>query len=117
MAPIIWGAGLTIVLRTLPLLILVRILASSLLTIFARALPSSTYAQAFLELPTPLRGLLSYLVFILTRWELRGYLRYRDMKRLGPDVVEAPRLKMRWPLNLDFISFWMHSRQTGEPIL
>jgi hypothetical protein len=114
MPQIIWGPGLTSVLRTLPPLILIPILASSLPTVFARALPSSTLAQAFLNLPTPLRGLLSYLAFLLTREAVSDYLRYRDRKRLGPDVVEAPRLKMRWPWNLDFIPYTLRIRKTGK---
>jgi hypothetical protein len=114
MPQLIWGPGLTTVLRTLPPLILIPILASSLPTVFARALPSSTPTQVFLDLPTPLRGLLSYLAFILTRRVIHDYLRYRDMKRFGPDVVEAPRLKMRWPWNLDFIPFALRIREIGR---
>jgi hypothetical protein len=116
MPRLIWGPGLTTVLHTLPPLIVIPILASSLPTSLARLLPITTLTQAFLDLPTPLRGFLSYLVFILTRKAARNYLRYRDRKRLGPDVVEAPRLKMRWPWNLDLILVTLRSQKTGELI-
>ncbi|KAG9121911.1 hypothetical protein FRC07_001943, partial [Ceratobasidium sp. 392] len=34
------------------------------------------------------------------------------MKRFGPDVVEIPKLEMRWPGNLDFIPHALNNRKT-----
>ncbi|KAG8706591.1 hypothetical protein FRC08_000954 [Ceratobasidium sp. 394] len=106
-----WGPGLAIVLRILPSFIVKQALACSLPTIIALNLPSSTATRVFLDLPTPLRFLLSYLAFILSRKIVNGYLHYKDMKTIGPGVVDAPKLKTRLPWNLDFIPYSIENRR------
>ncbi|KAF8598853.1 cytochrome P450 [Ceratobasidium sp. AG-I] len=113
--PIIWGAGLTIVLRTLPSLILPPVLISTLPSVLLSTIPPSSSpdaVQTFLALPAPLRALISLVVFTIMQSTLEKLRRKRDMKRLGPNVVEAPWMKMRWPGNLDFIPYIMHNRDT-----
>ncbi|QRW07226.1 cytochrome P450 family protein [Ceratobasidium sp. AG-Ba] len=111
MARIIWGPGLTIILRGLPKTILTPLIACSLPTILARQLPSSTPIETFLGLPTSLRAILSYLVFVLVRSAVRSHLYYGDMKKLGPNVAEVPKLRMRWPWNADLIPMVVKSQQ------
>ncbi|KAG8779170.1 hypothetical protein FRC12_024604 [Ceratobasidium sp. 428] len=111
MPQIVWGPGLTVLLRTVPPFILTRVLVCSLPSLVLRYLPPSAPAQAFLDLPTSLRALLSYVGFLLTRRAINGYLYYRDMRKFGPDVVEAPKLEMRWPLSLDLIPYAIDSRK------
>lgn len=118
--PIIWGAGLTTVLQSLPSLILPPLLVTTLPTILARSLPpeaSLDAVQAFLDLSASLRALLSLIVYVIAKRAVGDLMRRIDRRRLGPDVVEVPRMKMRWPGNLDFIPHIMHNRKTGEPFL
>lgn len=125
-SPLAWGAGLTIVLQSLPALIIPPVLAASLPTLLARFLlsksqsqpPSSSVAliQTFLDLPTFIRALISLALFTLGRQLINDERRRRDRVRLGPDVIEAPRMRMRWPWNLDFIPFVLNSREVGESI-
>ena len=112
---ITWGAGLSVVLRRLPSMIIPPVLAASFPTILARALsPESTpeAVQTFLELPAPVRVMISLLLLGVTRQVIKDYQRRADKKRLGPDVVEVPRVKFNWPGNVDFIPFVIHSRDT-----
>ena len=115
--PIVWGAGLTIVLQSLPSLVIPPVLISTLPTILARALPPSSSpdaVKAFLELPAPLRALISLVMYAAARKAVGEMRRRSDRKRLGPDVVEAPRMKCWLPGNVDFISEIIHSREVGE---
>lgn len=118
--PVVWGAGLTIVLQTLPSLVLPPLLLSTLPTILARSLPHSSSpdaVQAFLALPAPLRALLSLVVYAAARKAAGEIRRSKDKKSLGPDVVEVPRMKCWLPGNIDFISEILHSRAVGESFL
>ena len=118
--PIIWGPGLTLVLQSLPSLIIPPALISTLPTFVARALPPSSSpdaVQSFLALPALVRALLSLVVFAVARKAVDNLRRRRDRKRLGPDVVEVPRMNCWLPGNLDFISEFMHSHAVGESCL
>ncbi|KAF8600093.1 cytochrome P450, partial [Ceratobasidium sp. AG-I] len=110
--PIIWGPGLTLVLQSLPSLVIPPVLISTLPTFVARALPTSSSpdaVQAFLALPAPVRALLSLVAYAMMRKAVGEIRRTRDRKRLGPDVVEVPRMNCWLPGNIDFITEFMHS--------
>jgi hypothetical protein len=117
-APIVWGAGLSIVLRALPSLILPLLLVASLPSILVRALsPESSprFLRAFLDLPTLVQGISFLVVYVVSRRAVKNYQRHADRKRLGPDVIEVPRVKLNWPWNLDFIPLALNSRHVGKP--
>ncbi|CCO36068.1 Cytochrome P450 52A3 OS=Candida maltosa GN=CYP52A3 PE=1 SV=3 [Rhizoctonia solani AG-1 IB] len=114
-----WGAGLSIVLRSLPALLLppmTSILAPILLAkvIYPNSAPK--LLAAFLGLPMVVQIAACWAIFIVSRNIIREYQRRADRKRLGPDVVEVPRVKLSWPWNLDFIPFVIRSRESG-PVL
>ncbi|KAG8792970.1 hypothetical protein FRC12_004339 [Ceratobasidium sp. 428] len=111
MPRIIWGPGLTIVLRSLPLFILTQVAACSLPTLILRYLPTSTPIQTLLNLPVSLQALLSYLTILSARRLISTYRYRQDMKKFGPNVTEVPRLEMRWPWNLDFIPMSLDNRE------
>ncbi|KAF8600071.1 CYP63 cytochrome P450 monooxygenase-like protein [Ceratobasidium sp. AG-I] len=112
--PIVWGAGLTLVLQSLPSLLIPPVLISALPVILARTVPPSSSpdaVQAFLDLPAPLRALLSLVIYATARKAIGEMQRRSDRKRLGLDVVEAPRMKRWLPGNIDFIPEIVHSRE------
>ncbi|KAF8600072.1 CYP63 cytochrome P450 monooxygenase-like protein [Ceratobasidium sp. AG-I] len=111
--PIIWGPGLTIVLRSLPSLVLSPILIATLPTVLARALPPSASpdaVQAFLALPAPVRALLSLVTYAVIQHAAGKLNRRRDRKRLGPDVVDVPAVKFRLPGNVGYIPYVIQNR-------
>ena len=115
--PIIWGPGLTIVLQSLPSLVLSPALIATLPTILARALPPSASpdaVQVFLDLPAPLRALLSLVVYAVAQHAAGKLKRRIDRRSLGPDVVEVPVVKFRLPGSLDVIPYLMRNRKIGE---
>ncbi|CCO35695.1 hypothetical protein BN14_09813 [Rhizoctonia solani AG-1 IB] len=110
-----WGAGLSIVLRSLPVLLLppmVSILAPILLAkvIYPNSAPK--LLETFLGLPKVVQIAACWVTFIVSRNVIREYQRRADRKRLGPDVVEVPRVKLSWPWNLDFIPLVIRSRES-----
>jgi predicted membrane metal-binding protein len=112
-----WGAGLSIVLRSLPVLLLppmVSILAPILLAkvIYPNSAPK--LLETFLGLPKVVQIAACWVTFIVSRNAIREYQRRADRKRLGPDVVEVPRVKLSWPWNLDFVPLVIRSRESGE---
>ncbi|CAE6429552.1 unnamed protein product [Rhizoctonia solani] len=109
--PFVWGAGLSIVLGSLPSLVLPPALAASLPWVLERTLPPGSAPELlslFLELPVAVRTILALGILTIVRKIVARYRRYLDRKRFGPDVVEVPRVKLKWPLNLDFIPFDMN---------
>ncbi|CAE6421434.1 unnamed protein product [Rhizoctonia solani] len=107
-SPIVWGAGLSIVLSSLPSLVLPPTFAASLPWILERTLTPDLipeFLRLFLELPTTVRTILALGILASARHIIRGYQRRLDRESLGPDVFEVPRVKLKWPLNLDFIPF------------
>ncbi|KAJ1305082.1 hypothetical protein OPQ81_000122 [Rhizoctonia solani] len=107
-SPIVWGAGLSIVLDSLPSLILPPAFAASLPWVLERALPADSVPELlrlFLDLPITIRGTVALGVLVIVRKILGDYQRRLDRQSFGPDVVELPRIKLKWPLNLDFIPF------------
>ncbi|KAH7338413.1 cytochrome P450 [Rhizoctonia solani] len=105
-SPIVWGAGLSIVLGSLPSLILPPAFAASLPWILEQTLPPDSvpeFLRLFLELPTAVRTILALGILTSARQIIQRYQRRLDRKSLGPDVVEVPRVRLKWPLNLDFI--------------
>ncbi|CAE6500583.1 unnamed protein product [Rhizoctonia solani] len=111
-----WGAGLSIVLRTLPALLLTPvavILAPTFLARIASPDSSPKPLRDFLDLPVIVQATAIWIAFKISRGIIGEYQRRADRKRLGPDVIEAPRVKLNWPWNLDFIPFVMRSRASG----
>ncbi|CAE6440604.1 unnamed protein product [Rhizoctonia solani] len=105
---IVWGAGLSIVLGSLPSLFLPPAFAAALPWALERTLtPNSLpeFLRLFLDLPIAARTLLALGVLAAIRKVLGEYQRRLDRKSFGPDVVDLPRIKLKWPLNLDFIPF------------
>ncbi|CAE6385525.1 unnamed protein product [Rhizoctonia solani] len=110
-----WGAGLSIVLRSLPSLLLPPAAAALAPTLLAQLVTLDCSPRAlkeFLELPKSIQAAILWVAFVLSRRTIREYQRRVDRKRLGPDVIEVPRVKLNWPWNLDLIPFVLHSRQT-----
>ncbi|CAE6395026.1 unnamed protein product, partial [Rhizoctonia solani] len=68
--------------------------------------------KEFLGLPAIIQTAILWMTFVFSRKVMKEYQRQADRKRLGPDVIEVPRVKLNWPWNLDLISFVMHSRET-----
>ncbi|KAF8686502.1 cytochrome P450 [Rhizoctonia solani] len=107
-SPINWGAGLSIVLGSLPSLVLPPALAVSVPLLLEQALPrdsASEFLRLFLDLPTAVRSIIALGVLAIIRTSIGRYQRQLDRKKFGPDVVEIPKIKLKWPLNLDFIPF------------
>jgi hypothetical protein len=112
-----WGAGLSIALRSLPSLVLPPALAASLPSILARVLSSESsprFSRAFLDLPAPVQAIISLVLYVVCRSAVRDFHRYIDRKRLGPDVIEVPRVKGNWLWNLDLIPAVIKSREVGK---
>ncbi|CAE6394302.1 unnamed protein product [Rhizoctonia solani] len=106
--PFVWGAGLSIVLSSLPSLVLPPAFAASVPWILERKLPPDSapeFLRLFLELPVALRSILALGILVVVRKIILTYRRNLDRKSFGPDVVEVPRVKLKWPFNLDFIPF------------
>ncbi|CAE6471441.1 unnamed protein product [Rhizoctonia solani] len=112
-----WGAGLSIVLQSIPALLLPPVASVLAPTLLARVVsPSSTpkLLELFLGLPVVVQTATFWVAFLISRSIIRDYQRRADRKRLGPDIVEVPRVKLSWPWNLDFIPFMIRSRESGE---
>ncbi|GAB1522864.1 Protein kinase alk2 [Rhizoctonia solani] len=110
-----WGAGLSIVLHSIPSLVLppgVAILARNILSRAILTGSSPWVLKEFLGLPAIIQTAILWMTFVFSRKVMKEYQRQADRKRLGPDVIEVPRVKLNWPWNLDLISFVMHSRET-----
>ncbi|KAH7339083.1 cytochrome P450 [Rhizoctonia solani] len=118
-----WGAGLSIVLRTIPVLLLTPvtvIIAPTLLARIASPDSSPKPLRNFLGLPVIVQAVAFWIAFKISHGIIREYQRRADRKRLGPDVIEAPHVKLNWPWNLDFIPFVMRSRASdysGAPFM
>ncbi|ELU38866.1 cytochrome P450 monooxygenase pc-3 [Rhizoctonia solani AG-1 IA] len=116
-SPITWGAGLSIVLGSLPSLVLPPALAVSVPLLLEQALPrdsASEFPRLFLDLPTAVRSIIALGVLAIIRTSIGRYQRQLDRKKFGPDVVEIPKIKLKWPLNLDFIPFDTNVMQNGK---
>lgn len=61
-----------------------------------------------------LSALVILTIYVSLRRIGRAIRRRNDRKSLGPDVVEAPRIKKRLPWNIDWIPEAMNARRTGE---
>jgi hypothetical protein len=112
-----WGAGLSIVLSSLPNLLIPPVTIILVPTLLARIL-SPDYSPwgvgNFLKLPAYMQTAILWVLFVFSRRTIREYQRQTDRKRLGSDVIEVPRVKLNWPWNLDLIPFIMRSRETGR---
>jgi hypothetical protein len=116
-SPITWGAGLSIVLGSLPSLVLPPATAISLPWALEKALPlhlTPEWLSLFLDLPTTVRSIVALGLLAVVRSFIGGYRRRLDRKRFGPDVIELPKIKLKWPLNLDFIPFDSNIMQNGK---
>ncbi|KAF8713807.1 cytochrome P450, partial [Rhizoctonia solani] len=68
--------------------------------------------EAFLGLPFVVQVATFWFAFVALRSFIQDYQRRADRRRLGPDVIEVPRVKLSWPWNLDFIPFAIRSRES-----
>ncbi|CAE6510897.1 unnamed protein product [Rhizoctonia solani] len=114
-SPIIWGAGLSIALGSLPSLVLPPAFAAALPSVIDRSLPfdSASELKSFLRLPIIIRTIIVLGILAIIRTISGEYRRGLDRKRHGPEVVEVPRVKLKWPFNLDFIPFDMGIMRNG----
>ncbi|KAJ1302922.1 hypothetical protein OPQ81_003220 [Rhizoctonia solani] len=116
-----WGAGLSKVLRSIPTLLLPPMATILAPTLLHRAVPpnsSPKFLIMFLALPSIVQITALWVTFVICHRTLREYQRRTDRKRLGPDVIEVPRVRLSWPWNLDFIPYVIRSRKSdycGEP--
>ncbi|KAF8754671.1 cytochrome P450 [Rhizoctonia solani] len=111
------GPGLPVVLRLVPGLLAPPAFIYLGLVIGCQTQKGieSDYLQRCITDPT-LRALFFPLALALysSLSSLVRYLRRRqDRRRLGPDVIEAPRIKKRLPGNIDWIPEALHMRETG----
>ncbi|ELU38865.1 cytochrome P450 monooxygenase pc-3 [Rhizoctonia solani AG-1 IA] len=111
------GPGLPVVLRLVPGLLAPPAFIYLGLVIGCQTQKGieSDYLQRCITNPT-LRALFFPLALALysSLSSLVRYLRRRqDRRRLGPDVIEAPRIKKRLPGNIDWIPEALHMRETG----
>ncbi|KAF8603624.1 cytochrome P450 monooxygenase pc-1 [Ceratobasidium sp. AG-I] len=97
---IVWGPGLPIVLRRLPGLVLPPLAAFALATTLIR----SNVLRISRVSPIPLAGSI-WLLYKVTMQLIVAASRRNDRRKLGPNVVEVPKVKMNWPWNIDFM--WM----------
>ncbi|KAG9128415.1 hypothetical protein FRC07_013755 [Ceratobasidium sp. 392] len=105
MSLLVWGPGLSPVLRSLPSLILPPAASFALST-----------ALTNFEVVHVHRGSLTVAVWVLYKVAdniLVAARRRRDRIRLGPDVIEVPKAKMKWPWNIDYIPFAAETVKTG----
>lgn len=85
------------------------------LLILARSETKTTLVQTYLQ-SAFLRAAATIVilnVYLALKRVWRGIIRRQDRKRLGPDVIEAPRLKGKLPWNLDVIQSGINARKTG----
>ncbi|GAB1521111.1 hypothetical protein RhiTH_004202 [Rhizoctonia solani] len=111
------GPGLPVVLRLVPGLLAPPAFIYLGLVIGCQTQKGieSDYLQRCITDPT-LRALFFPLALALysSLSSLVRYLRRRqDRRRLGPDVIEAPRIKKRLPGNIDWIPEALHMRETA----
>ncbi|EUC55205.1 cytochrome P450 family monooxygenase pc-3 [Rhizoctonia solani AG-3 Rhs1AP] len=110
-----WGAGLSIVLQSLPALLTSPIVAIVAPNILARITSPDTPFESlkvFLALPESVQAAVFWISYVVFRKIVQHYQRRADRRRLGADVVEVPRVKMTWPWNLDLIPLAIQSRKT-----
>ncbi|ELU36963.1 cytochrome P450 monooxygenase pc-3 [Rhizoctonia solani AG-1 IA] len=94
-----WGAGLSIVLHSIPSLVLppgVAILAQNVLSRATLTGSSPWVLKEFLGLPAIIQTAILWMTFVFSRKVMKEYQRQADRKRLGPDVIEVPRVKLNW---------------------
>ncbi|KAJ1305083.1 hypothetical protein OPQ81_000123 [Rhizoctonia solani] len=101
------GPGFPVVLRMIPGLLIPPISIYTGLVVVCRSQKGvdSDYLQTCI--PNPILRTLYFslaLVVYLSLSNLAGYIRRRqDRRRLGPDVIEPPRIKKKLPGNIDWI--------------
>jgi hypothetical protein len=107
---IVWGPGLSIVLRRLPHLILPPAAALALATLGLKHLELLKVHQVGrLTLAVAL-----WLLYKVASQSLASVRRRRACQQLGPNVIEVPKVKLRWPGNIDLIPFAKEVREHGE---
>ncbi|KAF8751195.1 cytochrome P450 [Rhizoctonia solani] len=87
-----WGAGLSIVLHSIPSLVLppgVAILARNILSRATLTGSSPWVLKEFLGLPAIIQTAILWMTFVFSRKVMKEYHRQADRKRLGPDVIES----------------------------
>lgn len=106
---IVWGPGLSVVLRRLPGLVLPPLAAFALATALIRfnALRISHVG------PAPLAASL-WVLYKAAMQLIAAASRRSDRQKLGPNVVEVPKVKMSWPLNIDFMWMAAEAQKNGK---
>ncbi|KAG9079619.1 hypothetical protein FRC06_007622 [Ceratobasidium sp. 370] len=100
-----WGPGLSPVLRSLPSLVLPP----------AASLALATGLTSFGVLHVH-RGALTVAVWVLYKAANSFFVATRrrlDRMRLGPDVIEVPKARLKWPWNADFIFIAAEAHENG----
>lgn len=105
---IVWGPGLSIVLRRLPGLVLPPLAAFALAT----ALIRSNALRISRVGPVPLAGSI-WVLYKAAIQLIAAASRRSDRRKLGPNVVEVPKVKMNWPWNIDFMWMAADARENG----
>ncbi|KAG8700924.1 hypothetical protein FRC08_004377, partial [Ceratobasidium sp. 394] len=116
---LVWDAGLTPAARALPSLLFLPGVAYLLPAFAARACSTDQipkFLRVFLNLPWHLRTISSLLLLIVGHGLVGHQARRQDRKRFGPDVMEVPNFKTRWPWNIGFIPFIFDSMENGYSI-
>ncbi|CAE6378065.1 unnamed protein product [Rhizoctonia solani] len=103
-----WGAGTSIVLRRLPRLALPPVLIWALATL---GVEHSQLLQDNVSRPVLAASL--WLLYKLADSTIKSYLRNRDRRQLGPDVIEIPQAQFKLPWGIDFITFAQEAREHG----
>ncbi|CAE6427857.1 unnamed protein product [Rhizoctonia solani] len=115
-SPIVWGAGLSIALDSVPAVVLPPAFVAAIPSVLHHILPDDSSPKrlsSFVELSIITRLALALLTLAILRMILGEYQRNYDRKQFDSNVVEVPRVKLKWPFNLDFIPFDMKIMRNG----
>jgi hypothetical protein len=112
------GPGLPVVLRSIPgWLSPLAIVYFGFITVcrFQKGIDSDYLERC---IPNPALRVFYFSLALVVYSSLNGLVKYarrrQDRRGLGPDVIEAPRIKKKLPGNVDWIPEAIQMRETGE---
>ncbi|CAE6435503.1 unnamed protein product [Rhizoctonia solani] len=115
-SPVVWGAGLSIVLGCLSSVVLPPAFIGTIPSVLNYTLPDNSASKqldSFVELSITTRIILALMVLTILQMIKGVYQRNYDRGQFGLDVMEVPQVKLRWPFNADLIPFDINIMRTG----
>jgi hypothetical protein len=116
-SPVVWGAGLSIVLGCLSSVVLPPAFIGTIPSVLNYTLPDNSASKqldSFVELSITTRIILALMVLTILQMIKGVYQRTYDRGQFGLDVMEVPQVKLRWPFNADLIPFDINIMRTGK---